>query len=143
MSQRTGIRHQGSEGAAGSLCDRCHAPGACCKGFALGKGFGEAGTAEEAERMLGALKTSDGRPLPFKALGRDRTEEHGEFWRWWCPKLGSDGRCTIYNDRPHTCRSYDAGSDRLCAHFRPMDAGDASVRLGEAATPDFPLAEVA
>lgn len=34
-----------------------------------------------------------------------------------CPKLQPGGRCGIYETRPMLCRTYQAGSDRLCAMY--------------------------
>lgn len=35
-------------------------------------------------------------------------------WRMWCPRLGRDGRCTDYENRPALCRGYVAGEDPVC-----------------------------
>lgn len=31
-----------------------------------------------------------------------------------CPKVTTDGKCSIYETRPLTCRRYAPGSDQLC-----------------------------
>lgn len=38
-------------------------------------------------------------------------------WAYACYNLGSDGRCTDYENRPDLCRRYVAGSDGLCVHY--------------------------
>lgn len=116
----------------GSLCDRCRAPGRCCSGFHLGGGhFGRGKTALEVlvDLASAATWTEGGGPrghcretppaaaedvqlgLPFLPLWVDS----GGYWRFWCPLLGPGGRCTQYERRPALCRSYEAGSDSLCA----------------------------
>lgn len=51
--------------------------------------------------------------LPFVPLFK-RSDGH---WMLWCPRLGMDGRCTEYEDRPRICRVFEAGADRLCAEW--------------------------
>lgn len=38
-------------------------------------------------------------------------------WRYWCPRLGVDGRCTNYENRPKLCRLYQPKSDFLCTEY--------------------------
>lgn len=40
-----------------------------------------------------------------------------------CDRLGTDGRCMQYDDRPDVCRIFDAGSDALCVKRAPMLKG--------------------
>ena len=42
-------------------------------------------------------------------------------WRFTCPALGADGRCTIYESRPAVCREYEPGQDILCARHPYYD----------------------
>jgi Fe-S-cluster containining protein len=49
--------------------------------------------------------------MPFLPAEQD---ENGE-WRFACPLLGADGRCTDYERRPQICRNYEPGQDGLCA----------------------------
>ncbi|WP_431860063.1 YkgJ family cysteine cluster protein [Azospirillum sp.] len=88
-----------------SLCDTCIRPGACCFGFELGA---------RTHRQIGLelLAMVARQWMPFVPLYR---RDNG-FWRWWCPLLGADGRCTDYANRPETCRIYDPGEDFLCVH---------------------------
>ena len=67
--------------------------------------------------------------LPFMPL---MTRPDGR-WLLWCPVLGRDGRCTDYENRPALCRSFEAGSDPLCAMHhpsptRPRQTPDGGVR---------------
>jgi len=62
--------------------------------------------------------------LPFKPLRPDLVHYNGEEkipWLYTCPRLGDDGRCTIYHNRPGLCRTFEPGSDALCVHFRKED----------------------
>lgn len=56
--------------------------------------------------------------LPFMPLSH---AENGA-WRFWCPLLGRDGRCTDYENRPALCRTYQSGEDALCAEWVPPPA---------------------
>lgn len=114
---------------ASLLCDNCVRPGRCCKGFHLGGGgFGRGKTKLEVLVMLASVVTvlsDSGRPhiaaksgpayigLPFLP---DQVDAGGA-WLFMCPLLGQDGRCTEYEARPPLCRSYEAGSDPLCAMY--------------------------
>lgn len=57
--------------------------------------------------------------IPGEISGRWTTEEGREYvtYRYDCPMLGEDGRCTIYADRPDLCRRYEPKSDRLCVLY--------------------------
>jgi Fe-S-cluster containining protein len=76
-----------------------------------------------AQAKLDSRKDSEGRAYPFEAVGPDLSVPHVDaetqqpyaYWLFSCPKLGPDGRCTIYADRLDTCRMYEAGEDELCA----------------------------
>lgn len=39
------------------------------------------------------------------------------FVQFNCDRLGADGRCTDYENRPFTCRDFKPGTDRLCAEY--------------------------
>ncbi len=38
----------------------------------------------------------------------------GYDWKGRCPKLGEDGRCTVYDSRPLVCRLYGASELLSC-----------------------------
>ena len=101
------------------LCDRCWRPGRCCSGFALNLEVNEEETALHLLIRLAAIVHSDcqGRPMlgvPFLPLYRTPG-----FWRFWCPLLGPDGRCTDYETRPEVCAIFQPGEDPLCEMHVP------------------------
>jgi len=98
-----------------SLCDRCYAPGACCKGFQL---------YENGDQVTLPPDDTDGpkamlerRGLPFEVMSRYAYRD-GFAFLYSCPKLGPDGRCTIYKDRPLMCQRFEPESSPLCIHFQ-------------------------
>ncbi|UGY15168.1 YkgJ family cysteine cluster protein [Bradyrhizobium septentrionale] len=108
-----------------SLCDRCYAPGQCCRVMHLSQN-GEPLTVWTDEDVS-AQARAHGLPFePIAPLSSYVDPESGRpyaTFEWTCPKLGADGRCTIYEDRPDVCRSFEAGSDPLCVHFNGAEAG--------------------
>ena len=93
-----------------TLCDICVDPGACCHGFTLTMGENNAGnwpTATQANVMMAT------HGMPFLAIPPEEGSEADAF-RFVGPMLGRDGRCTIYDNRPDTCRRYEPASDGLC-----------------------------
>ena len=42
----------------------------------------------------------------------------GYEWNGRCPKLGADGRCTVYENRPLVCRIYGASELLPCGECR-------------------------
>ncbi len=51
--------------------------------------------------------------LPFRRL-----KQHGDgCWLYTCDKLGIDGRCTIYEERPALCRHMPPGEAKPCVHY--------------------------
>ncbi len=110
-----------------SLCDRCYAPGACCRDLYLNAHIE---TGADPDEVMRNLRDSEGRPYPFRVV----SERHGPLlydqpgyeagrYRWGCDKLSADGRCSIYATRPDTCRLYEPRADALCVHFH-LEAGD-------------------
>ena len=107
-----------------SMCDRCYQPGACCRLFTLNIGTahvdeGNAG----AQARLDGRSDSQGRPYPFVAVGPanerwGQGEREYAYWLFSCPKVTAEGLCSIYEDRPDTCRMFEAGSNRLCVHHQ-------------------------
>lgn len=112
-----------------SLCATCRLPGRCCAGFPLNVVRGptalhvlvrlatisHAGNDEDAWESAHADDPNAQLGVPFLPLWR--TPRGG--WRFWCPVLGRDGRCTDYDNRPGVCRAFAAGSNRLCAEWTP------------------------
>jgi Fe-S-cluster containining protein len=118
-----------------SLCDGCPQPGNCCKQLRL---F----TPEGALTVWkgGALAAMARHNLPFQPLelisetvvttpGDPDFGRTYQEWFWSCPKLGADGRCTIYSRRPDLCRSYKPATDFLCvfhSYGSPVDVAEAA-----------------
>ena len=122
---------------ASLLCDACARPDQCCTGFELNGGsFGAGETAlEMLVRMATITTATNADANPAVVLGKQPPPEYDHVmvglpfmplmkrpdgrWLLWCPVLGRDGRCTDYENRPALCRSFEAGSDPLCAMHHP------------------------
>ncbi len=119
-------------GAGPSLCDRCWAPGACCRnmmlyhvdGVDLFQRPGEDAATLLPSRLAEARLPFD--PLAPGMLHRSPDGEPVLIWMFACRELGPDGRCGIYASRPAICRTYEPASDGLCVHHGGSEAGDAS-----------------
>lgn len=100
----------------GGLCDVCISPGHCCRSLALSGGDHRGHFNDVMPQGKAVLLAIDFK-MPFRPTHQD---ENG-VWRWTCPALAPDGRCSIYDDRPHLCRDFSPGSDPLCVHYVPFD----------------------
>lgn len=118
-----------------SLCDACPKPGSCCRMFTLSVSFWDDIPIEEQWAPLAEK-------YPFVPAQRDPKyaftldHESGRMyspWQFNCPKLGADGRCTIYEDRPMTCRTFQPASDPLCVLYKGP-----SLKDGAAIAPNIP-----
>jgi Fe-S-cluster containining protein len=99
--------------AVTTLCDHCVSPGACCRGFMLsesGSNMGKVSTATQANVTMAT------KGYPF--LAEEYKTRDGGYFVFSCPMLDDNGRCSIYEFRPKTCRVYQPASDGLCA-MRP------------------------
>ena len=97
-----------------SNCDKCRSPGNCCKGFVLQRWFSIDNWKQEA---LDLMRFKDLEFfVPVNAVPYSPHEELVAVI-FDCDRLGLDGRCMRYNERPDTCRVYDAGQDALCAEY--------------------------
>jgi hypothetical protein len=111
-----------NEGLPEISCNRCIAPGTCCKSLPLSTQFPMGSTHESVQLYM----TENGMPfIPLRRLcvyngsRENGTGQHWyEQWLFTCPKVTSDGRCSIYEDRPHTCIIYEPGVDAMCVHMR-------------------------
>lgn len=125
-----------------SLCDTCHSPGACCKSLYLTGGNSRDGyfdglnmSRDEAEDLAQRYA------LPFVPLHTEMRHEadgapKGWAWRWSCPELTPEGRCSIYANRPDLCRRYQAMDDDLCVYGpRRVDAAWRGLTLPARLTP--------
>lgn len=96
-----------------SPCDTCSRPGSCCKGFVLSTLFSPANWEHDATPRLAQF----GVPF-FRVVEAVRSVGDGMVGvRCDCDRLGADGRCTDYENRPDVCRNYDPLSDALCIEF--------------------------
>ena len=109
-----------------SMCDRCYAPGQCCKTMGLSIAGGDPLTVWTDEPIAPQMAAQG---LPFETFmplelftDAETGRPYGTFL-WRCTKLQPDGRCGIYEARPALCRSFEAGSDQLCVHWRGAEAG--------------------
>ena len=103
-----------------SLCEKCYSPGACCKRLNLTLSNGTHLTVWDDTDPTAYLHANF--DLPFVALSKQSTwtDENGRdysSWHWSCPRLGADGRCSQYKDRPRLCRDFEPRSDRLCVMY--------------------------
>lgn len=108
-----------SDHPAMSLCSICPKPGMCCQNFPLSKN-GEQLTFWEDTAFEDAIDFLRKHDLPFdphEVSGTYTTEDGRRYvtLRYNCPKLGPDGRCTIYATRPALCRNFLPGEGDICA----------------------------
>lgn len=91
----------GEESQPAIECARCVAPGTCCKAFPLNQEFWIGTPVVDLIAWLAE------KGFPFKPLRREFVFLSDGKWkeRWYfaCAKLGDDGRCTIYEERPDLC----------------------------------------
>lgn len=103
-----------------SLCDKCYAPGACCKRFKLSCASGQPVTFWTDEPIEDQLRAK-GLPFePVEQLGEWTDPDSGRMYaafEYNCPLLRLDGRCGDYENRPNLCRQFEPGSDTLCVHY--------------------------
>ena len=100
----------------------------CCRAFPLNH-FWRAGTTLKTIRAWLRKNKFSFRPLRryTQWVGTDVVEGTNvtgvlmEQWLFSCPKLGPNGRCTIYKDRPELCKTYEPGNDMMCVHVRGPD----------------------
>ena len=102
-----------------SLCDACRSPGNCCRGFALNLTFPRENWKQDADKDMAE------RGLPFVAMSpviESISDAGGAVLvRFACNKLGKDGRCSDYENRPILCQTYAPASDPICAeHVRKL-----------------------
>lgn len=110
-----------------SMCDRCYAPGECCKRLTVNRTFWDD---EPIGPQLEALKEANpgnaSLPwLPVKKRSPSFVSEDEEtkgrkysYWLFECPWLTAEGRCGNYEQRPEVCRIFEPGSDGICVHYQ-------------------------
>lgn len=100
-----------------SACDTCRVPGSCCSSFTLNMPvFVDDGEdwKVEAKKRLEWYGLNMFAPVSQR-IGAEGRALNAILYR--CTLLGTDGRCTDYENRPQLCRAYQAGDDALCAEF--------------------------
>lgn len=105
-----------------SLCDKCYAPGTCCKWLTLETGDDHQLVIWDDEDPAVVLKERHHLPFePVKRQGQWMDEKTGKTyssWYWRCPILLPDGRCGDYENRPDLCRRFEPASGPLCVHYQ-------------------------
>lgn len=97
-----------------SFCSICPDPGHCCRKFYFHRSYWKDEGLEAAQRDLIHWNN------PFVVLDwqpQTYTDDTGRDYAHLicsCPKVTAEGKCSIYKDRPRTCRIFAAGSDPLC-----------------------------
>lgn len=117
-----------------SLCDRCFAPGQCCRDLVLLREDGHTITTWVGGDPVAELADRIGEHwfVPASVQGEwtvpeDAEEDAGRTYRahrWACRALGPDGRCTVYESRPALCRAFEPGSGPLCVHYQGAEGGE-------------------
>lgn len=102
-----------------SLCDLCKSPGQCCRKIYLyGAGLDSPDITDlnvaETLTVYEEWEAEWGNQFPFVLFSRTAAGVP----IFTCPKLGNDGRCTIYNERPILCRDFEPASNELCVYYK-------------------------
>lgn len=118
-----------------SLCNLCPDAGYCCRGLVLTSDNKEDITAadgtllfSEAEGVRAVNDYMVRHDLPFQPveIERDYRVDGKRYVSWTlnCPKLGRDGRCTIYEKRPEHCRNFEASTKTpSCVFYKAKSIG--------------------
>lgn len=79
------------------------------------------GNYESIKELYGRMPRTECREGCFRCcvnsimMSDDEREAIGGYeWKGRCPKLGEDGRCTVYDRRPLVCRLYGASELLRC-----------------------------
>jgi Fe-S-cluster containining protein len=92
--------------------ESCPDLGSCCREFALiynGLVIGEGKKRASQAELLDLMKSHNWPFLP------SRYDLLSRRWFFTCPKLGIDGKCMIYEERPSVCRNFKPKTDKyLC-----------------------------
>lgn len=126
-------------------CRNCPQPGKCCSWFNIDvPATRPLRHPLEVYAWLASVVHDDpamgDTGLPFLPLHRRASDDWlaaggNAEWRFWCPRLGRDGRCTDYEHRPKLCRLYEPGTDRLCALHTPAPQAEWRIALQSSSTP--------
>jgi len=92
--------------------ENCPDLGFCCREFALMINGRAIGAKKKMASISNLNKMIQKNGWPFVAKHYDY---EANVWYFTCPKLGSDGLCTIYDLRPDVCKKFVPKSCRnLC-----------------------------
>ena len=127
-----------------SICDTCRDPGYCCRDFTINVVFPADMPRAEVQKHISEGTdpwdgSRDGELTPFmhpariarRHAYRGQHKPHGVTWAFNCDRLGKDGRCMQYEDRPTICRSYEPKTDLLCIEYDGNYKGALSLYKGE------------
>jgi Fe-S-cluster containining protein len=109
-------------------CDTCSSPGACCKEFPLShhKSYwmDDVGWESSWQEILDDHNLTFFYPVKLRYVDIAIVSNTGEFRAYGqpltsCHRLGADGRCTDYENRPEfPCKAYPPMHDKLCVEWR-------------------------
>ena len=127
-----------------SICDTCRDPGYCCRDFTISVVFPVDMPRAEVDKHIAEGTdpwngNREGELTPFmhpariarRYAYRGQHKPHGVIWAFNCDRLGKDGRCMQYEDRPTICRSYEPKTDLLCIEYDGNYKGALSLYKGE------------
>ena len=95
-----------------SLCNQC---GACCRVLTLQQSPAEVQSMAALTRAIGMPSDTIFAAEHWHPLTREEAIRRNPFYTarlpadahlYWCDRLGADGRCTAYEERPFVCRGY-------------------------------------
>lgn len=117
------------------ICDACRFPGACCREIPLTLSFWDDEDIHAVwPDLREAYRDSNGF-MPFTPVRvNPQVASHLDpasgrtysSWLFSCAALLPNGRCGVYDQRPHCCKSYEPHYDRLCVmrRLKPAEPGE-------------------
>ena len=93
----------------------CNGCGACCRVLTLAQSPDEVRRMAVLTRVLGIPSDSQFAADHWRPLTREEAMQRNAFYTsrlpanaylYTCDRLGNDGRCTAYEERPLVCRGY-------------------------------------
>jgi Fe-S-cluster containining protein len=97
------------------LAGACNGCGACCRVIVLAQAPDEVARMAALTRVLGIPSDHVFVAEHWRPLTRDEAMQRNPFYTsrlpadahlYTCDRLGDDGRCTAYEERPLVCRGY-------------------------------------
>lgn len=96
-----------------SICNTCRTKGNCCKGFVLNFWVSKDNWYIESIKKLQEYNIDFMYPIrPCDYFDNNMVQVQFD-----CNRLGSDGLCTDYENRPELCRLYQPMQDALCCEY--------------------------